>query len=85
VLTQHLPNLEERSLIVKDNASYHNIVLEKPPRQSWRRDQIIAWLQEPGTFFPQGAVKAQLLHQAIATKSPRKLGRNLINTLFNPE
>jgi hypothetical protein len=32
-----------------DNESYHS-VLEKPPTQSWRRDKIIAWLQEKKHF-----------------------------------
>jgi hypothetical protein len=55
-----------------DSASYHSVLLEKPPAQSWRRDEIIAWLQEQKINFPEGAFKTELLHLTTANKSPRK-------------
>jgi hypothetical protein len=58
------------SLNVMDNASYHS-VLEKN-QQSWRRDNIIAWLQEKTTTLPERVLNAELLHLATANKSPRK-------------
>jgi hypothetical protein len=67
--TQLLPNLEEPSVIVMDNASYHNVHIEKPPTQSWRKDEIIAWLQEKGIHFAEGSFKAELLNRAIANMS----------------
>jgi hypothetical protein len=33
MLTQLLPNLEEPSVIIMDNAPYHSVLLEKPPTQ----------------------------------------------------
>jgi hypothetical protein len=33
MLTQLLPNLEEPSVIVMDNAPYYSVLLEKPPSQ----------------------------------------------------
>jgi hypothetical protein len=44
LLTQLLPNLEEPLLVIMDNASYHSVLLDKPPTQSWIKDQVIAWL-----------------------------------------
>jgi len=57
MLTQLLSNLEEPSFILMDNSSYHS-VLEKPPTQSWRRDKIIAWLQEKRITFSDRAFRA---------------------------
>jgi hypothetical protein len=70
--TQLLPNLEEPSIIVMDNASYHNVLVEKPPTQSWRKDEIIAWLQEKRIPFAEGLFKAELLNLAIANTSSKK-------------
>jgi hypothetical protein len=42
VLIQLLPNLEEPSLVIMENASYHSVLLDKPPTLSWKKDQIIA-------------------------------------------
>jgi hypothetical protein len=72
MLTQLLPNLEEPLIIVMDNAPYHSILLEKPPTQSWRKDEIIAWLQQKGILFAEGSFKAELLNLAIANTSSRK-------------
>jgi hypothetical protein len=70
--TQLLPNLEEPSVIVMDNASYHSVLVEKPRTQSWRKDEIIAWLQEMGIPFAEGSFKAELLNLAIANTSSKK-------------
>jgi hypothetical protein len=63
-----------------DNASYHND-LEKPPKLSWRRDEIIAWLQETRIPFAVRSFKAELQNLATANKSSRKRRGNHINTL----
>jgi lambda repressor-like predicted transcriptional regulator len=39
-----------------NNAPYHSVLLEKPPKQSWRR--VIAWLKEKGISFAKGSFKA---------------------------
>jgi hypothetical protein len=70
--TQLLPNLEEPSVIVMDNASYHNVHVEKSPTQSWRKDEIIAWLQEKGIPFAEGLFKAESLNLAIVNTSSKK-------------
>jgi ABC-type Zn2+ transport system substrate-binding protein/surface adhesin len=70
--TQLLPNLEEPSVIVMNNASYHNVHIEKPPIQSWRKDEIIAWLQEKLIHFAEGSFKAELLNLNIANMSSKK-------------
>jgi hypothetical protein len=70
--TQLLPNLEGPSVIVMGNPPYHNVLLEKPPTQSWRKDKIITWMQEKGIPFTKGSFKAELLNRATANTSSRK-------------
>jgi hypothetical protein len=64
VLTRLLPNLQGPSLIMMD---MHNTTAS-----FWRKDQIIAWLQEKRIPTPKGSFKAELLNLANAYKSPRK-------------
>jgi hypothetical protein len=85
MLTQLLPNLEEPSVIALDSALYHSILLEKPPIRSWRKDEIIAWLQQKGIPFAEGSFKAELLNLAITSTSSRKRWDNLINSSFTSQ
>jgi hypothetical protein len=57
MLTQLLPNLEECSVIIMDNAPY-NSVLEKPLTWSCRKDEI-TWLQGKGIPLTEVSFKAQ--------------------------
>ena len=41
---QLLPNLPRNSVIVVDNAPYHNVVEEKIPTKSSRKGEMQAWL-----------------------------------------
>jgi hypothetical protein len=72
MVIQLLPNLEEPSFIVMNNAPYHSVLLEKPPTWSWRKDKIIVWLQEKVIPFAEGSFKAKLLNPATANTSSRK-------------
>jgi hypothetical protein len=51
---------------------YSSVLLDQLPAQSWRREKIIAWLEEKRIAFPEGGFEAELLHLATAMKSPRK-------------
>ncbi len=43
-LEQLMPNIPPRSLIIMDNASYHNMQLNKAPSGNSRKGDIIKWL-----------------------------------------
>jgi hypothetical protein len=58
---QLLKKLEEPSIIVMDNASYHSTLAEKTPNASWRKDNIKSWLQEHHIPFTSELLKVQLL------------------------
>jgi hypothetical protein len=41
---QLLPNLPATSVLVIDNASYHNVKIEKDPNSNTRKQVMIDWL-----------------------------------------
>jgi len=38
-----IPNLESKSVIVVDNASYHNVQLNQHPTSNARKGEILSW------------------------------------------
>lgn len=58
---QLLPSLEEPSLIVMDNASYHSALVEKTPTTSTRKQDMQQWLRDHNIPFDETMVKPQLL------------------------
>jgi hypothetical protein len=43
-----IPNLEPKSVTVFDNASYHNVQLNRHPTSNARKDEVIFWLDKHG-------------------------------------
>lgn len=43
-----LPGLKDNAVIVMDNAPYHSVKMEKCPTTSWRKANIIEWLENKG-------------------------------------
>lgn len=56
-----LPILDDNCVIVLDNAPYHSVKMEKIPNSSWRKNDIIQWLQSKGKEIDNTMVKAELL------------------------
>lgn len=68
-----LPNLKANSVVVIDNAAYHNVLEEKVPNTSTRKAEIQLWLEEKGIAFDPAFLKVELLnlvrqHKAAYTK-----------------
>ncbi|EZA49329.1 hypothetical protein X777_12359 [Ooceraea biroi] len=59
-----LPLLDDNAVIVMDNAPYHSMKTEKLPNASWRKAEIIQWLENKGKETSDNLVKAELLHIA---------------------
>lgn len=59
-----IPNLEEPSLIIMDNAPYHTVQIEKQPSSAWRKAQIVEWLTENGIPFEMGMSKNEMFDVA---------------------
>lgn len=55
-----LPKLEEPSIIILDNASYHSRILDKTPTKSSKKEEMKEWLQHKNFDFPDTATKDQL-------------------------
>jgi hypothetical protein len=77
--------MEEPSLIIMDNASYHSTLEHKCRNGSWRKADIINWLTNNSIAFPQNVLKTELLavhvilsfietnhlkHRYVADKTP---------------
>lgn len=58
---QLLCNLENPSMIVMDNASYHSTVKNKPPTSSSTKLEIQNWLNTNNIPYDPTALKLQLL------------------------
>lgn len=55
-----LPNLPEGSVIVLDNASYHNTRAEKIPTSATKKADMQQWLRDKGIAFEQNFLKLEL-------------------------
>lgn len=60
---QLLPRLEGPSVIILDNASYHNKQKDKPPTSKDRKDDIKAWLDKHNVAYSDTDIKKTLLQK----------------------
>lgn len=58
--TQLMPNLPPRSVVVVDNASYHNKQYDAAPTSNSRKSEMQAWLREKNITFTSEMFKPQL-------------------------
>lgn len=58
---QLLQKLQEPSIIVMDNASYHSTIQDKVPTTSWNKPAIIEWLENQTINMEENLLKPQLL------------------------
>lgn len=57
-----LPNIPDRSLIVMDNAAYHNALAEySAPTASSSKDKILTWLEQNKIFCKEDCLKPELV------------------------
>ncbi|XP_026815523.1 uncharacterized protein LOC113555299 [Rhopalosiphum maidis] len=56
-----LPLLNENSVIVMDNASYHSVKKDPIPTKSWTKNKIIQWLQDKNVEIDKTWLKIELL------------------------
>jgi len=56
-----IPNLPANSCVVIDNASYHNVQVNRCPTSSTKKAEIQAWLTENGIPFGAKFLKPELL------------------------
>ncbi|XP_054281278.1 uncharacterized protein LOC128998948 [Macrosteles quadrilineatus] len=66
------PNLKPRSVIIIDNASYHNVTLDKIPTKSSLKADMQAWLTQHNIDFTPTMFKAELLNLIQQNKPPTR-------------
>lgn len=59
--TQLLPNLPEKAVIVVDNASYHNALLQKAPNSNSNKQAMQTWLAEKNIQFDESMKKIDII------------------------
>lgn len=67
-----LPNLEQPSVIVLDNAPYHSTIVNAQPSSSWKKDDIKNWLKNEEFSYPPDALKSELLRLAQNLRRPKQ-------------
>lgn len=65
-----IPNLEKNSVLVIDNASYHNVSILKCPTSSWRKGAMQQWLSERNIIWQIRDTKMDL-YNIIKLHKPR--------------
>jgi len=55
-----IPNLESKSVILFDNASYHNVQLNRHPTSNARKGEMLFWLDKHGICCRSDMTKAEL-------------------------
>lgn len=91
-----LPNIPDNSLIIMDNAAYHNELDEdSPPTEASKKEEIIRWLEKNGHKLNQDLLKVELVEllnknkpDPIYTvdKLAKKRGHEVIRTPpYHPE
>jgi hypothetical protein len=68
-----IPNLEPNSVVVIDNASYHNVTVEPNPNFNWRKKDIQKWLNERNIFFDFSETKPEVYEKIKIPKPNRQV------------
>lgn len=63
-----LPLLKDNAVIVMDNAPYHSVKKDPCPVMSWKKQNIIDWLEVKGEIIDRPLVKRQLLEKVERLK-----------------
>ena len=66
-----IPNLPPKSVLVVDNASYHNTQFDKPPTSNSLVKDMKSWLTEKNIPFPENFSKTKL-YELIKLHKPRQ-------------
>lgn len=59
--TEILPKLDDKCVIVMDNASYHSVKKERVPTLRWLKADIINWLKSKGIKHEENMIKPELM------------------------
>lgn len=78
-----LPQLEDGSVIVLDNAPYHSVKVERIPNSSWAKPKILDWLESKGLTVGDNHLQKELL-KLVKQEKP-KYDKYFIDNLAEKE
>ncbi|KAL4092241.1 hypothetical protein QTP88_026775 [Uroleucon formosanum] len=67
-----LPLLDDNSIIVMDNASYHSVKLDPAPKITWKKHNIIQWLKDKNVVVDRKMVKLELMRKVKKIRTTDK-------------
>ena len=68
-----IPNIPENSIIIMDNASYHNTLADhSPPTAQSSKEKICKWLDENDVTYPDHCLKVELV-ELLTKQSPEPI------------
>jgi hypothetical protein len=76
-----LSQLQDKCVVVMDNAPYHSVQLDKPPTFSSKKAEMQEWLEKRGTKI-QGKITKKILWEHIKLKISANQKRYEIDTLL---
>ena len=79
---QLCPHVPAGSLIVLDNASYHNTQREKIPSKSSRKSEMKEWLSKHGIEYSESDLKADLMEKIVKAKPTKVFETDVIAAKF---
>jgi transposase len=77
--------LEERSVIVMDNASYHSVILNKAPSANLRKSEIVDWLKKKNITADPTDTRAELLQHVQPLKTHKIYELDQIANEWSPQ
>lgn len=75
-----LPNLEEPSIVILDNASYHTRAVDRWPTSSWKKSELQEWLRSKNIPYQPTDTVAVL--RAKITQYPRQNKSYVVDNLI---
>jgi transposase len=72
VIEKLLPNLPPQSVLVVDNASYHNVVSDPVPSSNSRKSDMLAWLDKYNIPYPERNTKP-ILYDILKKNKPNHI------------
>lgn len=79
--TKLMPNLPPNSVVVVDNASYHNKQLDAAPTSTTNKTGMQTWLREKVIEFKESMIKPELYY--LIKKHKEKYKKNYIDAILN--
>lgn len=70
VTNQLIPNLQPHTVLVIDNANYHNKQIDKAPTSNSRKEEMVNWLAQRNISYEPTMLKPQL-YKIVLENKPR--------------